>query len=324
MCAIMLVVNDMKKRRLKKKPIFILCGFVLIVILFFVLFKVFNYYTSYEYRLGKIGYNESEISSILKLDKKYINYILKKDYDKYFVPLTGQKYFIWNNYKKYIAYINSKYKGAKVDFNNVIVKVNTRTNYDYYTHTSLTNMDLEYGILVNKYYHLSEKYAPDDIVTMSSQYAYPGNSIRKDVYDAFKKMADDAKKEKIVLIVNSSYRDYNTQKEIYDDYADKNGKEYADKYAARPDYSEHQSGLALDIFTPGAGMKTFSDTDAYKWLINNCYKYGFILRYPDGKEDITGYSYESWHYRFIGEDLAKKVYESGLTFDEYYAYYLDK
>ena len=301
-----------------------LCSIVAFIILIIISINIYKHYTSYEYRLGKIGYNDDEIQKILKLDKKYLGYVLKSDYDRYFVPLTGQKYFIWRNYKDYKSYINSKYKDSKVDYNDVIVKVNTKTNYDYYTHTSLTNMDLGYGILVNKYYSLPEKYAPDDIVSMSSQYSYPGNSIRKDVYEAFKKMADEAKEEKISLIVNSSYRDYESQKEIYDDYADKNGKEYADKFAARPDYSEHQTGLALDIFTPGAGMKTFEDTDASKWLINNSYKYGFILRYPPEKEDITGYSYESWHYRYLGKELAKKVYESGLTFDEYYVYYLEK
>lgn len=314
----------MKKRRLKKKPIIILCA---VVICFFVIILSINlvkHYTSFEYKLGKVGYREDEIQSILKLDKKYINYALKNDYDKFFVPLTTQKYFIWKNYKNYKSYINNKYKNSKVDFDDVIVRVNTKTNYDYYTHTSLTDMDLGYGILVNKYYSLPEKYAPDDVVNMSSQYSYPGNSIRKDVYEAFKEMAGRAKEDGIILIVNSSYRDYETQKEIYDDYADKNGKEYADKFAARPDYSEHQTGLALDIFTPGAGMKTFENTDASKWLVNNAYKYGFILRYPPEKEDITGYAYESWHYRYLGKDLAKKVYESGLTFDEYYVYYLEK
>ena len=314
----------MKKRRLKKKPIIILSGIIISVFLFIFFINIYKHYTSFEYKLSKIGYDDKEIKSILKMDKNYLNYALSNDYDKYFVPLTNQKYFIWKKYKDYKSYINSKYKNSKVNYDDVIVKVNTKTIYDYYTHTKLTNMKLGYGILVNKYHCLPEKYAPDDVVSMSSQYAYPGNSIRKEVYEAFKEMSAAAKGEKITLIVNSSYRDYKTQKEIYDDYADKNGKEYADKFAARPDFSEHQTGLALDIFTPGFGMKTFGNTDAFKWLLNNSYKFGFILRYPENKENITGYAYEAWHYRYLGKDLAKKVYESGLTFDEYYAYYLEK
>ena len=113
-------------------------------------------------------------------------------------------------------------------------------------------------------------------------------------------------------------------KKIYDEYKDLKGEEYADEYAARPDYSEHQSGLALDIITYGASGETFDTTDAFKWLQKNAHKYGFILRYPKDKEDITGYAYESWHYRYLGKDLATKVKKSGLTYDEYYAYYLDK
>ena len=313
----------MTKRKIKKKPIIISS----IIVFFIVLFSIINiikHFTSYEYKLDKKGYNENEIKEIVKLDKKYINYALKNEYDKHLIPLTKQKYFIWKNYKTYISFINKEYNKTKANYENVVTKVNTKTNYDYYTHTQKTNMDFEYGILVNKYYSLPEKYAPDDIVSMSSQYAYPNNSIRKEVYEAFQEMSKKAKEEKITLLANSSYRDYNTQKELYEEYSDKNGKEYADKYAARPDYSEHQSGLALDIFSPGYGMKNFETSNAFNWLLNNSYKYGFILRYPNGKENITGYAYEAWHYRYLGKELAKKVYKSGITFDEYYAYYLDK
>lgn len=314
----------MKRRRLKKKPIIILLSIILGIVFFIVGISVYKHYTSLEYRLGKVGYSDDEISKIAKLDKKYIDYALKNDYDKYLIPLTSQKYFLWKNYNDYVSYIQKGYKGSKVDYENVIVKVNTKTLYDAYTHTSETNMDLGYGILVNKYYSLPDKYGPDDIEDMSNIYAYPGNKIRKDVYEAFKEMSKAAKDNGITIIVNSSYRSYDEQKQIYDDYHDKNGEEYADKYAARPNFSEHQTGLALDIFSPGYGMKNFETSDAFKWLAENSYKYGFILRYPDGKQGITGYSYESWHYRYLGKELAEKVYNSGLTFDEYYAFYLEK
>ena len=319
----MSMVKNMKKRRIKKDAVIKLSIIILVIVLMFAGIKMFKHYTSYEYKLGKVGYSDDEISTLLKLDKKYSDYALK-GYDKDLVPLAEQKYFIWKNYKDYVSYIKNTYKNEKIDYKNTVTKVNTKTNYDAYTHTSVTNMDKGYAILVNKYYSLPENYAPDDITEMSNQYAYPNNSIRTEVYEAFKEMSKKAKESNITLIVNSSYRPYEDQKEIYDDYADNNGKEYADKYAARPSFSEHQTGLALDIFTPGAGMKNFENTDAFKWLADNSYKYGFILRYPKDKEDITKYAYESWHYRYLGKDLATKVYKSGLTFDEYYAYYLDK
>ncbi len=319
----MWMVRYMKKRRLKKGPVIFLGGLILTIVLFSIVIGLYKHYTSYEYKLGKIGYNDEEIKEIIKLDKTYIDYALKK-YDKYLISLANQKYFIWSKYDEYVSFIKKNYKNKSIDYKFVVSKVNTNTNYDYYTHTSKTDMNKGYAILVNKYHSLPDKYAPDDIVSMSNQYAYPNNSIRSDVYEAFKKMSKKAKEDGITLIVNSSYRDYASQKKIYEEYEDKRGQKYADSVAARPNYSEHQTGLALDIFTPGAGMKNFENTKAFEWLSKNAYKYGFILRYPKDKDGLTGYAYESWHYRFLGEDLAKKVFDSGLTFDEYYAYYLDK
>lgn len=315
----------MKKRRIKKKPIIIL-GCILTAVIIFTILIVLHVkkINSPEYKLGKIGYNEKEINDILKLEDMYIKYAISNKYDKYLIPLVEQKYFLWKNYKKYKSFIKDEYGNSKVNYENVIIKVNTRTCYDYYTHTVKTNMDMGYGIIVNKYYSLPDKYEPEDVVDMNSQYAYPGNSIRSEVYEAFKEMSSKAKEDGITLIVNSSYRGYDEQKEIYEEYEDKNGKEYADKYAARPNFSEHQTGLSLDIFSPGYGMKTFESSPAFKWLSENSYKYGFILRYPKDKQNITGYAYESWHYRYLGKDLSLKVYEEGITFDEYYAYYLDK
>ena len=311
------------KRRIKKGPIIFIAIFILIIILVICGINLYKYYTSDEYLLGKAGYSESEIKDILKYDEKYITYAKENEYEDDFIPLIKEKYFLWKNYDKYIEYIDDVYEDKKVDYSKVISLVNVGANYEPYTHTKKADMDKGYAILVNKYTSLPEKYAPDDVVEMSNWYSYPGNSIRKDVYDAFKEMFNAAKEEGLTLIVNSSYRTYEVQKEIYDDYDDNRGREYADKYAARPDFSEHQTGLSIDIFSPGSNMESFEGTDEFKWLSENSYKYGFILRYPKDKEDITGYNYEAWHYRYVGKDLAKKVYDSDLTYDEYYAYYLD-
>ena len=96
-----------------------------------------------------------------------------------------------------------------------------------------------------------------------------------------------------------------------------------DDYASRPGFSEHQTGLALDIVTDNIIGNEFENTDEFKWLQENAHLYGFILRYPKDKEYITGYNYESWHYRYVGKELATKIKESGLTYDEYYAYYCE-
>ncbi len=314
-----------KRRKIKKKVIYLGIGLILFIILLITGILLYKHFTSNEYKLGKIGYSEKEITSILKLDDTYINYALEHKYDDDLIQLTNQKWFIWKNYDKYKDYIKDLEKQpAEVNYEDVITKVNTKTNYKYYTHTEETNMDLGYGILVNKYYSLPNQYAPDDIVDIPTTYSFAGNQIREEVFNAFKEMADAAKEEGITLIVNSGYRTYEYQKNLYDQYARENGEDFADDYAARPDFSEHQSGLALDIVSYGLNMDNFAESDTYKWLTENCTDYGFILRYPEGKEEITGYAFEGWHYRYVGKDLAKKVEKSGLTFDEYYAYYLDK
>lgn len=315
-----------KKRRIKKQVVYFFIAIIISIILIIAGIFLYKHLTSYEYKLQKIGYNEKEITNILKLDNKYINYALNNKYDKDLIPLTNEKWFIWkkyNSYKKYIKNVEKQPDG-KVDYKNIVMKVNTNTNYRYYTHTKETNMNLGSAILVNKYYKLPEKYKPDNIVNVPSSYAFGTNQIKQEVLDAFIEMADDAKKDNITLIINSGYRTYEFQQKLYNNFEKTNGKEYADNYAARPDFSEHQTGLALDIVSYGMTMENFANSETYKWLINNCVDYGFILRYPENKEEITGYKYESWHYRYLGKDLAKKVQNSSLTFDEYYAYYLEE
>ena len=119
----------------------------------------------------------------------------------------------------------------------------------------------------------------------------------------------------------AAYRtDYKYQNTLYNNYVLRDGKEAADSYSARAGYSEHQTGLATDINKVDT---SFEKTEAFKWLINNAYKYGFILRYPKDKEEITGYNYEPWHYRYVGKEAAKTITQENLTFEEYYAYYVN-
>lgn len=138
---------------------------------------------------------------------------------------------------------------------------------------------------------------------------------------AFEKMAQAAKQEGIELVAFSGYRSYEYQTSLYNRYVEKDGKDAADRYSARPGYSEHQSGLAFDIGEKGREdlwlTSAFGESKAGQWLVDNAHKYGFILRYPKGKEDITGFMYESWHFRYLEGDMATKVYEAGVTLEEY-------
>ena len=138
---------------------------------------------------------------------------------------------------------------------------------------------------------------------------------------AFEQMAAAAKNEGFELVAFSGFRSYEYQQSLYDRYVSRDGKDAADRYSARPGYSEHQSGLAFDIGEKGNEdlwlTDAFGESAAGKWLVNNAHKYGFILRYPKGKEDITGYMYESWHFRYLEGDTATKVYKAGVTLEEY-------
>ena len=138
---------------------------------------------------------------------------------------------------------------------------------------------------------------------------------------AFEKMAAGAQKDGFTLVAFSGYRSYEYQTTLYNNYMKRDGKEAADRYSARPGYSEHQTGLTYDIGEKGREdlwlTSEFGESPAGQWLVKNAHKYGFILRYPEGKEDITGYMYESWHFRYVGEELATAIYEADVTLEEY-------
>ena len=179
------------------------------------------------------------------------------------------------------------------------------------------------ALLVNKEYALDEDYKPDDLVTVDVPTVLENpevKQLRKEPADKLKEMFESAKESNIVLHARSGYRSYNTQVQLFNSYASNHGEEAANKYSARPGQSEHQTGLAMDITSQSVNYQlsnSFGQVTEGIWVSENAHKFGFIIRYPEGKEEITGYQYEPWHLRYLGEDLATLVYESGLTYEEY-------
>lgn len=192
----------------------------------------------------------------------------------------------------------------------------------YYASTEPTPNPGSVDMLVNKRFYLSESFVPSELVEMSVQYATKGVQMSSAAYEAFKRMADAMKEQGLSMYASSTYRDYAYQSELYNSYVKRDGEETADTFAARPGFSEHQTGLTADLATSSGGLTKFGDSEEYQWMLSNAYRYGWILRYPEGKESLTGYEAEPWHWRYIGEELAAKVYQSGLTYDEYYLLYL--
>ena len=172
------------------------------------------------------------------------------------------------------------------------------------------------NLIVNKTYKLLEDYKPTDPYSpITGDWGI--NNINKDVMEAFKLMQSDATSLGLNIYIASGYRGYNNQNSLYNNYVSIDGKEAADKYSARPGHSEHQTGLCFDL---NSVDDSFADTNEGKWINNNAYLYGFIIRYPKGKEEETGYQYESWHLRYVGVELAKKLYNNGdwITLEDYY------
>ena len=132
----------------------------------------------------------------------------------------------------------------------------------------------------------------------------------------------EAKKEKFNLIARSGYRSYQTQKALYNNNVASKGQAHADKYSAKPGKSEHQTGLSIDITCAAVNFQLtsgFGETKEGLWVKENAHKFGFIIRYPIGKESIVGYAYEPWHLRYLGVELSTKIFDSGLTMEEYFS-----
>lgn len=188
--------------------------------------------------------------------------------------------------------------------------LNTDTGYEINNNVQPWNL-----VLVNDYNEMTKSIAPVLITTEN------GEKIARDVYPSLIKMFDDARTQGFLPELTSGYRSSEDQADLFNErvreyrqlgYSKKEAVSLTNDYAALPGYSEHETGLAADI-----NSKAGDSRELYKWLEENAYRYGFILRYPKGKEDITGIEYEPWHYRYVGTEAAEYIYHNDLTLEEY-------
>ncbi|MBE6157876.1 MAG: D-alanyl-D-alanine carboxypeptidase family protein [Firmicutes bacterium] len=284
-------MKKVKKRRLKKTPILIL---IIILILIS---------SSIGLTINKKGNKKNtKTKTELKLEK--LNHIEKK-----------LSYFNYNNLDRYIKY---KKDNPKLSNKQIIIDVNIGLDYEYYTHTKESINLNKPTILVNKYNYLTENYIPENLEKINTKYAKEGMQLVNYAKDAFEEMAKAAEKDGYKIIAMSSYRSYKYQVNLYNRYKENDGQEAADTYSARPGFSEHQTGLATDIYNGKIDFNNFEETEEFTWMQDNAYKYGFILRFPKDKTKQTGYQYESWHYRYVGKEIAKYIHKNNLCLEEYY------
>ena len=263
-----------------------------------------------------LNYNETD-------DLEEVVYLVNMDIDKLDIPysnkimsLTKEQFFIKDNLERYINYSNNN---NEISTTEVIKDVNSNIDNEYYTNIKDTDLSKGNLIITNKYYKLSSTYVPEDLVSLN------GTSYlaTRETAEHFKEMTDEAKKLGYTFKINSAYRSYATQESLYNRYVQQHGFAWAEKYSARPGHSEHQTGLAIDMVSASTNFDTFENTKEFEWMQDNAHKYGFILRYDNENQYITGYSYEPWHYRYVGVEAATKIHELGITFEEYYAYYVE-
>ena len=267
-------------------------------------------------KLLKIGYSTKDINLINeKLSDNMIESLYDQDLIKDISNYLEFDYFKSENLYRYIDYYYGDYKEA-------VMHVNIGLDKEFYEDVNIISTFSE-DVLANKYNKLDETFEPKNLSKISDKYTKEGEQyLSKVAMVAFEKMCEDAEKEGMYLMANSAYRSYSDQEDTYNYYLEKYGQNYVNNFVAVPGYSEHQTGLALDVAAKDSEI--FEESSEYTWMLENSYKYGFILRYPYEKQEITGYKFEAWHFRYVGEEIAKYIKENNITYEEYYIMFLDK
>ncbi len=274
------------------------------------------YMTSPEYKIHRLGYPTAEARLLLTVlsQAQADSLIARGEHDTAAIPLVKERYFIAGNFDRYLAYHKQDTTGAPMS--DIIAVVNVGRDLDPQQHARPCDTTRGYLMLVNRLNYLDEHYTPRGLVTISREYTYEENRADSAAVKAFVAMQQECKRQTgAQLMVNSAYRSYQQQIATF--------KRNDKRYVAHAGRSEHQTGLALDITSRQHPMRWPFDTSVEGvWMREHCHEYGFILRYPKKQSHILGYSYEPWHLRYVGVETATRVHDEGITYDEYYAYYL--
>lgn len=271
--------------------------------------KSINTFLDKNYNPEEINYIFSDLKDNLDilLNMEYIDILKFKDISNFDIKKLD----------RYLKYLNNNDYDLKTAVTYVNIGLDLK-GYSKYSEYTEEEVEKDLTILVNKYHKLPDNYEPSDLVSLSYNENY---KLRKEAAEAFEKLTSAGLIDNVVFYPFSPYRSFKTQEVLYNRYKDRDGVDKADTYSARPGFSEHQLGLAVDVRS-----NTLSDnltSNDYNWMLNNAHKYGFIVRYPKGKQKITQFIEEPWHLRYLGIELATKVHDSNLTFDEYYDIYIE-
>lgn len=270
-------------------------------------------------KLLKIGYSNGDINLILSHgDNESVKRFIKKGKIKYLEEFFVVDYAKLDNYDRYVAYSDE----TGEDEETTVLFVNLDMDKEDYKDSVLVDK-FSTDMLINKHRYMNEKFVPDDLTKIDSKYASEkGMEASRVAINAYIQMSKAASSDGYEIVINSAYRSYQDQVDISDTYFELYGQSYVDRFVAKPGFSEHQTGLCFDIGSRKNNV--FANSKEYEWMLDNAYKYGFILRFPKKYENITGFRNEPWHYRYVGKKIAKYIHEKNITFEEYYIMFLDK
>ena len=270
-----------------------------------------------ECKIYKLGYPIEEARALVTVlsDAQADTLIAHQEHDTIAIPVIQARYFIADNFDRYLAYHKRGTTGAPLDV--IISLVNIGYDQDRLEIAAPCDTGKGQLMLVNGRHYLDESYKPDSLATFDMSYCYENQKAQPVVVDAFMALQEACKKQTDAqLMVNSAYRSYQQQIGTY--------KRNPKGYAAQAGSSEHQTGLALDITSRQHPMRwPFDKSEEGVWMREHCHEYGFILRYPEKQSQIFGFAYEPWHLRYVGKEVAKRIHDEDITFDEYYAYYIE-
>lgn len=281
-------------------------------------------FNNYVPKLEAMGYTNKQVWEVLKTaNTTDLQYLIDKQYTyNQIQPYMQVEGFVFTDMEKYMEVYTQKknYNYAVLITTYPFIDSRNAVNKNY----TIQKPD-DILALVKPGFNLPSSYEPSDLVKPNMPIAPDCNNyqLRKEAAQALENMYNDAKKEGYNLVVNSGYRSYQKQVETYQTFESKYGGLYAKEHVAVPGASEHQTGLGVDLTSESVvkGERlVFGDTAEYKWVLQNAYKYGYILRFSEGEAEITGIVHEPWHFRYVGKEVAKKIYENDWTLEEYCLY----
>lgn len=277
---------------------------------------VYNY--SDECKIYKLGYPIEEARALVAVlsDTQADSLIARQEHDTLAYPLLGERYFILKNFDRYLAFHKADTTSACI--RDIVALVNVGADLDRASSAVPCDTTKGHLMLVNGSHYLDKQYKPKHLVTFNKNCCYEEQRAQRAVVDAFIAMQKACEEETHAhLMVNSSYRSYQDQIATY--------KRNKKGYAATAGHSEHQTGFAIDVTSRQHPMRwPFDKSVEGIWMREHCHEYGFILRYPEKQSHIFDFAYEPWHLRYVGKEVSRRIHDEDITFDEYYAYYIER